>query len=736
MSHGRNIQASLADSSRADVSFREIPFEPQGLADRLPHRRNWTIRAGAAARAAVRDMERHRPLDALFVHSQVPGVLLGGVPSRVPTIVSLDATPLQIDRFAEAYNHQVRGSRIEGLKFELQRRSFRRASGLVTWSQWAADGLVDEYGVDPAQITVIPPGVDTSLWRRPTPRTMGRDTVRILFVGGSFERKGGDVLLDAFKQLMADPDVIASGLDVQLHLVTQGNPAPFPGVHVHQSLTPNSPELIELFQTSDIFCLPTKADCSPLVLAEAAAAGLPTITTSTGAVAESVLDGTTGHIVTPDVQSIIDPLRRLVLDADHRLALGRKAAAHARRSMDAARNSELLLDELLRVSSPANRSVLLTVSGVKAPNLEADIADQARPLTDYVAMSRAADASLLDWGVLEREASLLTRLIRRVAGRSVALAHHIHGQRHRYDVVITDGEQVGLPLAFLARFDRDRTMRHVMIAHRLSPLKKAMPIKLLGLHKAIDIVLVYSSSQWRATAEMFDSSSKVRLIDFMVDSEFFRPTRDLNEGPVGDRPVLCSAGREFRDYPTMIEAVRDLDVDVVIASASPWSRRPDNAREAAPPSNVTVTEFTQAGLRDQLDASDILVMPLQESDFQAGITTILEAMAMERPVICTQTEGQTDVVIDGVNGRTVPPGDVDAMRASIVELTENPELAREMGRRGRELILERADVRFYAGLFRDMVEEVAPLPNDDQFSDEDPAALGLAQLAEVSRQAS
>ncbi len=696
------------------MRFRELPFEPQSRADRLPHRSNWTVRAGAAARTAVRQLERERPLDALFVHSQVPAMLLGRTISRIPTVVSLDATPRQIDGFAEAYDHQVGGSRIETVKRELHTSCFRRAASLITWSQWAADGLVDDYGVDPSRITVIPPGVETGLWHRPEPRTLdGDNVVRILFVGGDFERKGGDLLLEAFKRLTADPEIAAQGVELELHLVTKAQPEPFPGVHVHQGLTPNSPELVALFHQSDVFCLPTRADCSPLVLAEAASAGLPTITTSIGAVAESVLDGTTGHIVTPSLDSVLGPLRHLVLDHDHRLNLGRKATAHAQQSMDARRNSERILDEVLRVADPESRRVLLTVSGLKSPNVESEIAEGARPLADYVAMSQSTDAQLLDWSALEREASLLTRAIRRVAGRSVALAHHIHGQRHRYDVVITDGEQVGLPLALLSRLGRGSSLRHAMIAHRLSPTKKSLPARFLRLGHFIDVVLVYSTAQRRAAERLFKGSGgEVRLIDFMVDSDFFQPTRPLADGPVGHRPLLLSAGREFRDYPTMIEAVRDLDVDVVIASASPWSKRADNAHEAGPAENVTVTAFTQAELRDQLDASDLLIMPLQECDFQAGITTILEAMAMERPVICTATEGQTDVVIDGVNGRTVPPGDAAALRRAIVELIEQPELAAQMGKRGRELVLERADVRFYADLFADVVEELAPRDDD------------------------
>jgi glycosyltransferase involved in cell wall biosynthesis len=248
-------------------------------------------------------------------------------------------------------------------------------------------------------------------------------------------------------------------------------------------------------------------------------------------------------------------------------------------------------------------------------------------------------------------------------------------------------------------------MRHVMIGHRLSPFKKSLPVRLLGLAPFVDDVLVYSTAQYEVAKRLFPNQ-RVRLTDFMVDADFFEPTRSLDEPRGGRRPMLCAAGREFRDYPTLIEAVRGLDVDLVIASASPWSKRADNANSIELPPNVTVTSFTQAELRDQLDQSDMLVMPLQACDFQAGITTILEAMSMERPVICTLTDGQTDVVVDGENGLVVPPADPDAFRAAIERLLDNPEMAAAMGRKGRELVLERADVRIYADLFGSIVADL------------------------------
>ena len=632
---------------------------------------------------------------------------------RVPTVVSIDATPAQIDELGDYYQHRQQPGPIESAKHRLHTRCFDQATALVTWSAWAANSLVDHYGVDRNKITVIPPGVVPEQWHRDQPRIDRGGPVRILFVGGDFQRKGGDLLVEAVEQLRSDPEVISRGQEIELHLVT--SPAakvePAPHRHVHHGLTPNSPELIELFHHCDVFALPTRGDCTPVVLAEAASAGLPAVATDVGAVAESVVDEVTGHIVDQSAESVAAGLRPLVLDRAHRLELGANAVRHAARRMDSDQNARQLLDVAVRAASEQarRRRVVLTVSGIVPTELQETIDAGLRPLADYKAIANASGAELLDWAAARSQATRGSEFIRRFAGNSVALAYHLYRRRHDYDVVITDGEQVGLPLAALLRLRGQKPFRHVMIGHRLTPSKKVWPVRLLGLQKAVDEFLLYSSHQLDRCRELYGvPSERLRRIDFMVDTHFFQPTRTIEAGPVGDRPLICAAGREFRDYPTFIEAVRDLDADVIIASASPWSKRADNAQTVAQPANVTVTSMNQRELRDLLDECDLLVMPLIDTDFQAGITTILEAMAMERPVVCTATVGQTDVLSDDVNGLFVPPGDVVGLRRAIEELLADPSRSAAMGKRGRRLVEQRADVRHYGRLFAEIADSHLP----------------------------
>jgi glycosyltransferase involved in cell wall biosynthesis len=339
------------------------------------------------------------------------------------------------------------------------------------------------------------------------------------------------------------------------------------------------------------------------------------------------------------------------------------------------------------------RPVLLTVSGVIPTDLHEAIAEGRRPRADYVELARAFDADLLDYAEARRTAGRTGRLIAKVAGDNTLLAWSCFRRRKEYQVVFSDGEQVGLPLAALSFLVRRRP-RHVMIGHRVSAGKKVLIHRLLRLRARIDRVIVYASTQQRVAVETLGyPADRVVVTPFMVDTRFF--ASDQVTAAERARPMICAVGQELRDYPTLIEAVRDVDVDVVVAAASPWSKRADSSAGLDVPANVAVDAYNLFDLRQLYADASFVVVPLQETDFQAGITTILEAMAMGKAVVCTRTTGQIDTVIDGINGVYVPPGDIAALRAAIVGLMEDPALATALGAAGRQWVAEHADIEVY-----------------------------------------
>ena len=346
--------------------------------------------------------------------------------------------------------------------------------------------------------------------------------------------------------------------------------------------------------------------------------------------------------------------------------------------------------------------VLLTVSGEIDTDIKSQIAAGQRPRVDYLDMARAFDADLLDYARARATTGLLGRLLERLGGANLVLAWACFLLRARYRTIFTDGEQVGIPLALLLKLGGRRGTRHLMIVHILSVGKKMLFFDWLRVQSHIDTFFVYATWQKRFIEERWGvPPERVVFTPFMVDDQFFAPTQVESNCPA--RPMICSVGLEFRDYPTLMQAVDGLDVDVIIAAASPWSKRSDSTAGARIPDNVTVQRFSQYELRQIYADSRFVVMPLYNVNFQAGVTAILEAMAMEKAVVCSRTPGQTDVIVDGETGLYVPPGDAAALRNAIKQLLAAPERAAALGRAGRRRVQQEMSLRCYTQRLRQFV---------------------------------
>jgi glycosyltransferase involved in cell wall biosynthesis len=348
ITHGKNLQTNVPKDATVEAHWSLPAWKVAGPAGSLPLiRSNWTVRAGLQARQAAGKMLRQNGVDAFFFHTQVTAVLAQDLLRRVPSVVSLDATPRQYDAMGSVYGHQTGPKWLEQLKWRLNRDCFAAAKRLVSWCNWAKQDLVDAYEVPADKITVIPPGVNTAEWRRPERRPSQNGTVKILFVGGNLERKGGLILLDAFHTLRHEaaqnPD--RQMPEIELHLVTRDAVPADANLYVYNDLQPNADTLKQLYYDCDIFCLPTYGDSMPIVFSEAGAAGMPVISTHLAANSEVVRDGETGFLISPgDTEALTAALRRLVLEPELRLCQGERAAEIIRQDFDAEKNTFRLLE--------------------------------------------------------------------------------------------------------------------------------------------------------------------------------------------------------------------------------------------------------------------------------------------------------------------------------------------------------------------------------------------------------
>jgi len=84
-----------------------------------------------------------------------------------------------------------------------------------------------------------------------------------------------------------------------------------------------------------------------------------------------------------------------------------------------------------------------------------------------------------------------------------------------------------------------------------------------------------------------------------------------------------------------------------------------------------------------LAAIDLLVSAALTDGF-SGV--IREAMAMKKPVVATQVDGNRELIQDGINGLLVPPADANALAEKIIYLLKHRDLALDMGSKGRSVV--------------------------------------------------
>ena len=320
-------------------SIERLPLLPRPLKGRL----RAVLEGSAFARMP-------RP-DAIWTALRVeiiPYLWATAGPLDRPLVLDLDWTFAQQEELAPIYYDRPRRS---GIRPTVQRMAerwiWKHTTFFTPWSQWAADSLV-LHGADPDRIRILPPGVDLELWQPHAKQESDADRpLRLLFVGGDFKRKGGQLLLQALDGPLAGR--------AELDIVTR-DPVPSSSpARVHR-LEANAPELLELYARADLFVMPSLAECFGIATVEALASGLPAIVGSVGGSREIVQDGRTGWVVDPDVESV----GRALQDAcDRRSALptmGIAARQCAEDRFDGAANDRAVVDLLLEAIEREGRT--------------------------------------------------------------------------------------------------------------------------------------------------------------------------------------------------------------------------------------------------------------------------------------------------------------------------------------------------------------------------------------------
>lgn len=171
----------------------------------------------------------------------------------------------------------------------------------------------------------------------------------------------------------------------------------------------------------------------------------------------------------------------------------------------------------------------------------------------------------------------------------------------------------------------------------------------------------------------------VHIVPLGIDAEWFRPRPGPGEG-------VLAVGKDLaRDYRSLVDAVAPLGVRAHIAGY----RR--NVTGIDLPPAITAGDMPIAELREAYARAACVVVPQFRDGYPygsegGGLTALLEAMAMGRPLVVSDRGILRDYVRDGVEALVVPPEDPAALREAIARVLGEPELAARLGAAARRRV--------------------------------------------------
>lgn len=238
------------------------------------------------SRKLTADLKK-RPVDVLFVMAS--SQMIAYVKTDIPIIYMTDATFQQLQGYYHTFNKLVPYNIRQGIASD--KRAFEKATHCMLTSQWCATSAIQDYQIPSEKISIVHMGANLDLI--PKRAELNFEPVagrcRILFLAVEWERKGGEIVLETFRQLKN------KAVPVQLEIIGCVPPHDLSAdkdIHIIPFINKNNPEefkrLHQILLQTDFLLLPTRAECAGIVFNEAAAYGIPVITTETGGVCDYV----------------------------------------------------------------------------------------------------------------------------------------------------------------------------------------------------------------------------------------------------------------------------------------------------------------------------------------------------------------------------------------------------------------------------------------------------------------
>ena len=223
----------------------------------------------------------------------------------------------------------------------------------------------------------------------------------------------------------------------------------------------------------------------------------------------------------------------------------------------------------------------------------------------------------------------------------------------------------------------------------------------IALAKFIIAISDYNINLLKQIANSQDLAHKIHLVHCGIDVAHFAPP---THRPEGEPPLILSVGRliEKKGFSVLIKACRILadqghTFKCLIAGDGPQEAMLQQMiTDSALHDHVELLGIIfQEDLKRYISQASLFVLPCvvgQDNDMDGIPNSLMEAMAMETPVISTTLSGIPELVQDGETGLLAPPGDAVALAEAMAQLLQDKKYRLILGSQGREKVMTEFEI--------------------------------------------
>ena len=538
----------------------------------------------------------------------------------------------------------------------------------------------------------------------------------ILYVGRITENKGIHLLIHAFSEIMKQfhnvklvivgGEVSGDMNSVNYSKKIKDTAAQFSKEKIIFTGKIKREEIGKFYLLADILAIPSIVrEGLPLVVLEAMACGIPVIASDRGGLPEVIDNNTTGLIVNDieNIRNLKEAIIKLITDENLRDSLGRNAHNCVKDNYTweiiaskiedlykqvRVRNNILIYEPSSGFGGSAN-ALANTVKNINK--------DRFRPI---VAIKKNGPQFNRIKGVeiIKLNQPEVLRLYSIIRKKQISLVH------------VNTNIISGIPAIIAAKLSGIPCICHIRQTRRLIKRERFFA-------KWIDRFILINKQAIETYREDINENKISTVHDGLEITEFNDTGSSLrNEFSLDSQPVVGLVGRivEGKGQREFILAAEQVLKSLpnakfaIVGDAKGGTVDYQNKIKELANNKKLANSCIFTGWRNDAMGiiADLDVLVQASTTFPEGFgLTIIEAMALKKPVIATNIPGPSDIVIDGETGFLGQPGDINMMAEKILYLLNNPDIAKKMGEAGRRRVEELFDVRKNIRQIEDVYDE-------------------------------